>query len=158
MLITKAEINEKLKNYKYAHIMFNDKFNKPLVDFLNRNFNIKEHIILCQRWYKDFPFPTGDNVFEMINLEKLEIPDNIEKIIFHSLLGGEYAEYLYKHQDILKNKAYWVIWGADLYEAPRDEINDFVRANFKGYTDITDEEYAKNKYNIDKNKKFIDVI
>ena len=28
------KINKRIKSYKYVHIMFNDKFNKPVVDFL----------------------------------------------------------------------------------------------------------------------------
>ncbi len=31
-----------------------------------------------------------------------------------------------------------MIWGGDLYEAPRDKVNDFVRANFKGYISDVD--------------------
>ena len=34
------KLNNKIKNAKYIHLMFNDKFNKPFVDFLNRNFDI----------------------------------------------------------------------------------------------------------------------
>ena len=46
------------KSYKYVHIMYNEKFNKPFVDFLNRNFirvtkydcnyNVVSSCLLCR--------------------------------------------------------------------------------------------------------------
>ncbi len=141
-------INKTLKNYKYVHLMFNDKFNKPFVDFLNRNFDSREHLVLCKRLCKNQPFPEGKNVVEIDRLKKLNFENN-EKVICHSLFDWEVIDYLYKHQDILKEKAYWIMWGGDLYNAQRDEINDFVRKNFKGYVGIMDKEYATKKYNLD---------
>lgn len=132
--------------------MFNDKFNKPFVDFLNKNFDTKEHLILCKRFFKEFPFPVGENVIEIQSLKNLNFNNNnICKIICHSLFDNELVEYLYSNKNILQNKAYWAIWGGDLYDAPSDEINDYVRINFKGYINKNDENYAKNKYGISKN-------
>ena len=125
-------INQKINNYKYVHIMFNDKFNKPFVDFLNRNFNQKEHVVLCKRFYNEFPFPEGENVLDIKTLKGLNFNKN-EKIICHSLFDNELIDYLYKYEYILKNKTYWMIWGGDLYEAKRDKKNDLVRKNFMGY-------------------------
>ena len=45
--------------------MFNDKFNKPYVDFLNKNFGKNEHLILCKKWFSEHPFPLGENVIEI---------------------------------------------------------------------------------------------
>ncbi len=133
---------------KYVHLMVNNKFNKPFVDFLNKNFNSHEHIVLCKRCF-DFPFPEGDNVIE-VEENFYDYVDfrasHFEKIICHSLFDEELVDYFYENQDVLKEKAYWQIWGGDLYNAKRDEKNDFVRTNFKGYVTAYDEEYAKNKY------------
>ena len=147
-------VNAKIKKAKYVHLMFNDKFNKPFVDFLNRNFNQKEHLILCKNFY-DFPFPEGKNVIELKYLARLKF-DKVQKLICHSLFDNEVVEYLYKHPDILKNKAYWVMWGGDLYDAVRDEKNDFVRSNFKGYLLFADDErnILINKYQINNGKFF----
>lgn len=138
----------KIDSYKYVHIMFNDKFNKPFVDFLNTNFNPKEHLVLCKRWFSEHPFPEGENVIEITSLKGLKF-NKSEKIICHSLFDPELVDYLYKHQDILRNKSYWVIWGGDLYGAQRDKKNDFVRTNFKGYISDTDGdcEVAMKTYN-----------
>ncbi len=130
-------INYRIRHCKYVHLMFNDKFNKPYVEFLNRNFNSSEHLILC-RETMNFPFPYAENVIKIKSLEEinLDVP-NVKKIICHSLFDVNVLMYLYQHPDILC-KAYWVIWGGDLYNAPKDEINTFVRNNIKGYVAVID--------------------
>lgn len=146
---------EVVKQYRFIHIMFNDKFGKAWVDFVNKNFDTEEHLFLCKRCFDEFPFPQGKNVVEIKSLQGLDF-SNAEKIFCHSLFDSELVEYLYAHQDILKQKAYWIIWGGDLYEALRDEKNDFVRENFKGYiTDVDgDKVILEKKYTANKNKKF----
>lgn len=146
-------INKEIKNYKFVHIMLNDKFNKPFVDFLNRNFDHKEHMVICYRipHYNNVvqKFPEGKNVYEYFDIFKLDLNrKNIKKIIFHSLFVPQAIQYLYQNPKLLQEKAYWVIWGGDLYNAKRDEENDFVRKNFRGYLTDFDTEIAKEKYNI----------
>ena len=137
--INNIKISYRIKkdNVKFVHLMFNDKFNKPFVDFLNSNFNSKEHLILCKKVFDQYPFPLGENVIKIDRFKKLNF-NKCKKIICHSLFDNELVEYLYNHKKILKEKAYWVIWGGDLYNAPRDEKNDFVRKNLKGYISDTD--------------------
>ena len=139
-------INKKISNAKYVHIMFNDKFNKPFVSFLNRNFNQEEHIVLCKRWFNEHEFPQGKNVFEIKRLKGLKLPKS-DKIICHSLFDVELVEYLYNNKNLL-NKAYWVIWGGDLYNAKRDKINDYVRQNFKGYIGESEKKTLFERYGI----------
>lgn len=145
-------VNKKISKYKYVHIMYNDKFNKPYVDFLNKYFNTKEHMVLCYRANEDKEptlFPKGENVYEYKDIFGLNLNrKNIKKVIFHSLFMPDVVDFLYKNKELLKNKAYWAIWGGDLYNAPRDEMNDYVRSNFKGYINDIDTKYAKEKYNI----------
>lgn len=136
--------------------MFNDKFGKPWGDFLNRNFDTKQHLMLCKRWFDEFPFPQGENVIEIGSLRGLDF-SYADKIFCHSLFDGELIDYLYERQDILEQKAYWLIWGGDLYNAQRDEKNDFVRENFMGYIALAAEgdiAVLQKNYNISKNKKF----
>lgn len=150
----REKINKDISKYKYVHIMFNDKFNKPFVDLLNKYLNSSEHMVLCKRvFYNDAvqPFPVGDNVYEFIKLKGLDLGNtNVEKIIFHSLFFSDVIDYLYEHKEVLA-KSYWRIWGGDLYNATRDKKNDYVRRNFKGYIGIIDREYALNKYNMQDN-------
>ena len=151
--ILTPRINRDIKKYKYVHVMKNDKFNKSFVDFLNKNFDSTEHMILCYRACKNKPptlFPKGGNVYEYVYFKDIKglLDDNIDKIIFHSLFMPGVVDRLYREPELLK-KSYWVIWGGDLYNAPRDEKNDFVRKNFKGYISLIagDEKVAKEKYN-----------
>lgn len=127
-------LKRRLKRVKYVHLMFNDKFNKPFVEFLNRNFKQKEHLILCKRSLP-FDFPKAKNVVEVLAYRKLNFA-NVDKIICHSLFDLEVIDYLYNHRDILQKKACWMIWGGDLYNAPRGEMHDYVRSNFRAI--ITD--------------------
>jgi len=139
--------NKRIKNCKYVHLMFNDKFNKPFTEFLNRNFNQKEHLILCKRTNKQYEFPQGPNVIKISTLRGLNFK-NCEKVICHSLFDTELVNHLYDNPDILKNKAHWAIWGGDLYNAPNSEKDNYVRKNCKGYIALIegDEQVAKEKY------------
>ncbi len=135
------------QNVKYVHLMSNDKFAQSFVNFLDKYFDSKEHLVLCKRFFKEFEFPIGENVQEIVSLKEVDLAKpQIEKIICHSLFDEERVQYLYHNKEILKEKAYWQIWGGDLYNAPRDEINDYVRTHFKGYITTVDKEYAIAKY------------
>ena len=149
------QCNDTIRRYRFVHLMFNDKFGKPWGDFLNRNFDTKQHLMLCKRWFDEFPFPQGENVIEIGSLWGLDF-SYADKIFCHSLFDEELIDYLYKHQDILEQKAYWLIWGGDLYNAQRDEKNDFVRENFCGYiTDVDgDKKLLEKTYSHKKNKAF----
>lgn len=144
----KSKHQRRVNNAQIVHIMFNDKFNKPFVDLLNENFNNNKHLILCKKWYNSpaQEFPVGKNVIQISNFEQINFSSRkIKKIICHSLFDGELVELLYKNPKLL-NKAYWIMWGGDLYKAPRDKKNDFVRKKFKGYLNDIDKKYAQDKY------------
>lgn len=142
-------VNKIIPKYEIVHIMRNDKFNKPFVDFLNKNFDSKKHLILCQRDIEETsanPFPVGENVVEFYDIRENDFSSpKVEKIICHSLFTRGLVEKFYKEPNLLK-KAYWVMWGNDLYNAKRDEQHDFVRKNFKGYINDADMDYAIEKY------------
>lgn len=140
-----------LNEAKYVHLMHNDKFNKPFVDFLNRNFNPREHLVLCKR-IKELdaivPFPDADNVIEINKLKNIDFSSpKIEKIICHSLFIPGLVDLLYERKELL-GKSYWMVWGGDLYGAVRDEKNDFVRKNVKGYIGDLDKDYMIEKYGV----------
>ena len=149
-VMARFRLRHRLRRCRYVHLMYNDKFTAPFVAFLNKNFPIDDHIVLCVKML-DFPFPRADNVFEVkryfkkINLNR----PNIEKIICHSLFVPEIVEYFYEHPALQRSKACWFIYGGDLYNAPRDEKNDSVRRNFKELITDTDgdEQVAYKKYN-----------
>ena len=142
-------VNKRIKDADVVHIMFNDKFNKPFVDMLNRNFDPSKHLVLCKRWFDSeaTPFPEGKNVVEIKKLKNYNL-NNAKKIICHSLFDSELVDLLHKTPALLK-KSYWAMWGGDLYKAPRDKQNDFVRKNLKGYINAIDKDYAIDKYGME---------
>lgn len=118
---------------KYVHLMFNDKFNKPLVDFLNKHFNPQEHLFLCKRFFEDFAFPVGSNVIEIKSLNQVNWKQSkFKKIFCHSLFDTEVVDFLYSNPEILA-KAYWIMWGGDVHQFEKNEKNLLVRQNFAGY-------------------------
>lgn len=151
-------INGSANNYRFIHIIHNDKFCCPFVEFINEQFNEYEHMFIVMRVFSDLPFPKGNNVYEFYRLKNMDFSSNkIEKIILHSLFIGQ-LDYWVPNINILKEKVYWMIWGADLYEAPRTKIDDLVRKNFYGYISDTDGDcsVAKQKYQLGEEKVFID--
>ena len=142
--------NFRLKEKKYIHLMVNDKFNKPFVDFLNSHFDPSEHLVLCKRCCPH-PFPVGDNVIEVKSFRGFNFsqPD-IKYLIFHSFCDDEMIEILYENKEWLP-KSLWLIWGGDLYNAVRDVPNDFVRSHLGAYLVVAenDGEVARQRYNRD---------
>ena len=70
-----------------------------------------------------------------------------EQIICHSLYVPGLAKKLFDNKEALQKKVYWIIYGGDLYTAPRNEIEDYVRSNFKGYI-TCDESILEERYQI----------
>ena len=129
--------NGKVRRYKYVHLMFNDKFNRPFSDFLSRHFNVNEHLVICERILRH-PMPTGMNVMKAWTFRGFDFSSaSIKKVFCHSLCENELVDILMAHQEVL-HKAYWIIWGGDLYNAPRDAKNDFVRSHFGGWVTVAD--------------------
>lgn len=146
--IKEYSAQKRIDKAEIVHIMFNDKFNKPFVDLLNRNFDNSKHLILCKKVSKCKvrPFPKGTNVIKIGDVRNIDLSsEKIKKIICHSLFMPDLVKKLYNEPKLLE-KSYWVMWGGDLYEADRDEENDFVRKNFKGYINDADMDYAIEKY------------
>lgn len=146
--------NSLIKESTTVHLMMNDKFIKPVVDFLNNNFSSGKNVFLCKRWF-DYDFPEANNVIEVktfafINLTKCR------KIICHSTFDEEVINLLYSKKDLLK-KAFWIIWGGDLTENkfPLKKKKQFVFSNFSGYCGEHDEEFAKKNLNISPEIHFV---
>jgi dTDP-N-acetylfucosamine:lipid II N-acetylfucosaminyltransferase len=139
-------INRKLKHAEIIHLMFNDKFNAPMADLFNNNFDTTKQVILCKRWFSEHPFPSGKNVFCVTSFRNINLA-YCDKIIAHSLFDQEVVDIMYDNPQLLQ-KSHWAIWGGDLYNPPRNKKHDFVRSNFNSYSSImyVDREYAIEKY------------
>lgn len=140
-----------------VHLMMNDKFIKPVVDFINENFPDEKNVFLCKRWF-DYVFPDSENTVEIKTFFRIKLK-NAKRIICHSLFDEEIVNRFYREKSLLK-KSYWIIWGGDLTNK-RVKLTKkvkFVFSNFKGYTGETDEKYAKDHLEIDPELKFIDFV
>jgi len=133
---------------KFIHLMFNDKFNKPYVDFLNRCYNPKDHLVLCKKTL-NFPMPIGNNIVPIKKYSYINLDLFKAKIICHSLFNSEIISILVNNPAILE-RATWVIWGGDLYSAPTDKANTYVRENFGEYVCLQkgDEAVLRKRYRI----------
>ncbi len=152
------QINDEIKRYKYIHVMYNDKFCAPFVEFMNRNFNVRDHLFLVHKMFEMFRIPTASNVVLFANFDDLDFSYNgVKKVIMHSLFIPGCFRYWYSNGDVQGEKAYWLIYGGDLYDAPRDTVADTVRSGFKGYISDTDGDciVVKEKYNL-RNKEYFE--
>lgn len=151
-MIARHQIQKRINAARYVHLMFNDKFNKPFVDFLNRHFDPSEHLVLCKRWFSEHPFPSGSNVVEAATFRGLDFSvPSLRQVICHSLFDSEVVDLLYEQKAVLQKKAWWIVWGGDFYGAPRDEKNDYVRGHFRGYYSGVDRERVKARYHTNDN-------
>lgn len=145
-------VNEKIRHYKFIHIMYNDKFCEPFIGFMNRNFSNKEHLYIVQR-RMSFQIPDYENVIVVGTIDGINLYyPNIEKIICHSLFISGIFRYWMANQSVQREKAYWVIFGGDLYDAPSDDVAITVRKNFRGYISVAadgDCDVVKNKYSLE---------
>lgn len=152
------EVSGIIAQYKYVHIIFNDKFCDPFIRFINEKFNTQEHVFLVFRTHEQFPFPKVENVIEIQSLFGIDFSaSTIKTVVMHSLFIPEGVKYWNEHRSVQQQKVYWMMWGGDLYDAPRNEEEDAVRRNFKGYISDTDGdcEIVRQKYSLE-NKIYID--
>lgn len=147
---------------KILHIMNNEKFISSYVEFINKNFKMKEHYFLIIDGLSEekMPIPKYLNVEYLKTFKKkdriLKVFESIislywillkrilkyEKIYFHSLFDKRIILFLYIFRTFLK-KSYWLMWGGDLYCYRNRKnkfiykiwykIENYVKKNIKGY-------------------------
>ncbi len=150
-----------MKKMKFLHIMHNEKFTSPYIEFINENFKKEEHFFLIIGGFSknEIPWKKYENNFyceeitqknkilKIWELLKLFIFMNnffktSYKIYFHGLFGMDKILFLFIFRKYLK-KSYWGIWGGDLYSYKNRKkgflrkiyykIEDYVKGNFSGY-------------------------
>lgn len=142
-------INKYINSDTIVHLMFNDKFLKPYVDFLNKYFDSQKHLVLCKRWFDKYPFPEGENVFEIKSFDYIDL-NCAKKIVCHSVFDHEVIDKFYQEKKLL-NKTCCVIWGGDFTDRSKEEKQQkdlFVLGNFYQYIGGIDESIVREMYNI----------
>jgi dTDP-N-acetylfucosamine:lipid II N-acetylfucosaminyltransferase len=90
--------------------------NYPFIEFVNKNFNKKEHFfILCsaQKDIQKFENAITKDIFsqEEFFIENMK---QAKKIILHGIWYDKLCETLLNNDELFK-KIYWVMWGGDFY-------------------------------------------
>jgi len=116
-------------SYTTLHIIHNDKFIVPFIDFVAAHFDANEHlyVFIAGREEEMHAIPQADNIINIHNqytgrknifkLAKVLTPlmSKAQKVILHGLFSQDLINYLYLHQRFLK-KYYWVMYLNNLYK------------------------------------------
>ena len=109
---------------KILHLVHNEKFIAPFIDFVKDN-NIKgKHTFLYFGGESEeiYPIPDDENIV-IIHDEYTLVKKIVylirylffaDKIILHGLFNFSVVKFLY-YQSWLLKKCHWVLWGGDLY-------------------------------------------
>jgi len=117
-----------MNKYRIVHIINNDKFIKPFIDFVVINFDSSEHLFIFMYGSneKNIPIPEASNIININNIYTgkkniLKLSRHItpyiehaDKVILHGIFSFDLINYLFLNKKYLQ-KCYWVIWGGDLY-------------------------------------------
>ena len=136
---------------KYLHIMRNDKFINPFIEFINKNFLKEENAFFIIDGLETIEVPNEKNVERYISKGKnlkgilkkvvllLQLPilyiklfnysKKCEKIYFHGLFDPRIIVFIYFFRFFLK-KSSWIIWGGDLYDCVYKK-NSFIQKSFE---------------------------
>ena len=153
MFLTDFFKRQKSLKYQYVHIMINDKFSLPFIEFMNKNFdNKKQCFVYFIISNADYEIPKNyKNVFVIDKLEDLKIDEKrVQKIFLHSMHPKSAVPYLIQNKHLLKY-CYWIVWGYDIYSAAKDsEEALYVKNNVKAVITNFDKDVYHKKYNPDK--------
>lgn len=141
-----------MDNIKYLHIMSNEKFINGFIQFIDSNFDSKEHkfLILGGVDEREMPIINNDNVIVVQNFSKCKILKVVQymktlikymkksnNVYLHSLFNKNIILFFYIFRCYLR-KINWIIWGGDLYCY---ENRDYSKLKNKIWYKI--EEYVK---------------
>lgn len=131
--------------YKTIYILHKTSLSVEFVKMIMRYYSPKESaFVFISGASENFAGPLwGKNIFYG-NIETLIInPNKTHKIILYGMYSQALVNYLYRHKNLLPI-TYWAILGGDLYLAPNDEKNNYVRKNVKAIiTSFDPQEYEK---------------
>lgn len=131
--------------YKYVHILHKNILTLQIVKMLNRYFPQDQHAFVFNSGASESNTGKlfGKNIYYGSAATMIINPDITERIIVHGLFSPRLVNYLYNNKHLL-SKVYWCIYGGDLYAAPNDEQNNYVRSNVHAIiTTFDKEEYEK---------------
>lgn len=131
--------------YKYVHILHKNILTLQIVKMLNRYFPQDQHAYVFNSGASESNTGKlfGKNIYYGSAATLIINPDITERIIVHGMFSPRLVNYLYNNKHLL-SRVYWCIYGGDLYAAPNDERNNYVRSNVHAIiTTFDKEEYEK---------------
>lgn len=160
-----------MKNIKNLHIIANEVFTQPFIDFINANFNSNDHLFLIVGGMSEKKIRCSKNIVKykgifyknrfimkvsffyryLVYFKFLyRFCDNSEKIYFHNLFNDMNIFFLYVFRKFLKI-ATWIPWGGDIYcyEKRNNYINhpfyylaeSYVKRNIANVSTLVPEDY-----------------
>lgn len=104
---------------KNLHLILNEKFTEPFIEFINNNFDSKDHLFLIIGKGIGCKISPRENVKEISGSMKdmrilIKEMYRCKKIFLHGLFFKEIVLILFIQPWLLK-KSNWIIWGGDLY-------------------------------------------
>ena len=141
-----------LMKRKIIHVMVNEKFIPPFIDFVNKEFKVENHEFLIFGKKEISKYNLKHKNIHFIG--KLNFIFTIykfffaEKIIIHGLWHEGFIKTML-FLSWLQNKCFWIMWGGDFY-FPQDQSNSKAKLISKISHFVTfvegDFEYVKHNY------------
>jgi hypothetical protein len=128
-----AKLAKCWRKARFVHVMHNGKFNKDYIDLIGAHFGGDGHVfVFCGGFNMNlFAIPDYENVIILWNSSQFYILTLLfrraQKVFFHGLFVPDLVHFLRLPGQSLE-KAYWVIWGGDMYP----DREDAQRRLFKG--------------------------
>ena len=146
-IVMQIAIDRSIRHVRYVHFMQLDKFAPSYLAFLRDHYDMSQHLVLikgapgCALPFKMRNVYRVNYFFRWLFLYRPFVNykvKSVRKFIFHSLFDYEVVKYFSRESELLRQKGWWFIYGADLYTPPNDRDNVFVRSNVKGIITDTD--------------------
>lgn len=142
--------------YKYVHILHKNILTLHIVKMLNRYFPQEQHAFVFNSGASESNTGKlfGKNIYYGSAATMIINPDITERIIVHGLFSPRLVNYLYNNKHLL-SRVYWCIYGGDLYAAPDNEQNNYVRSNVHAIITTFDKQEYENRFG---EKKTYDMV
>ena len=111
---------------RVLHIGSADKFTVPLFGLLAKNFELKNHRLLCRVGTTPWPAECATSLLRKSglawSLSFFSQGAKADKILIHGLFDARVIFLLFLQPWLLK-KCYWIMWGGDLYTDELDALS-----------------------------------
>ncbi len=135
-----------IAKYKYVHVMNNGLHSINVINFVNKYFPNDEHCFIFPKvmFSRTKMKLVGVNNVYFCPVDNINL-DKTKKIIIHGLFDSGLVNQLFLNKKLLA-KTYWFIWGGDLYSAPNNKKENYVRSNVAGILTAFDKEVYETRY------------